>query len=184
MQHVMLDLETMSVMSNAAIVAIGAVAFDPDTGDLGPTFYCNVDLDSSAAYGLHIQGRTVMWWLERSEDARTALLDDPLPLDEALRRFAAYLRPLGEICVWGNGATFDNVILGNAYMAAGLEQPWSYTNDRDVRTIEAIGQGICDAAEEVERQGTHHNALDDALYQARYVSQIWQALREGRTGER
>ena len=179
MQHVMLDLETMSVMSNAAIVAIGAVAFDPDVGELGRTFYCNVDLDSSAGYGLHIHGETVMWWLERSEEARAALLDNRLPLDEALQKFSSYLHSLGEVCMWGNGATFDNVILSNAYRAVGLARPWSYKNDRDVRTIEELGQGICNAAEEMERTGPHHHALDDAIHQAKYVSQIWQALRRG-----
>ena len=178
MKHVMLDLETMSTMSNAAIVAIGAVVFDPDTGEMGGTFYCNVDLESSAAYGLHIHGGAVMWWLERSEEARMALLADRLPLDEALRRFTRYLQAFGEVFVWGNGATFDNVILANAYEAAGLERPWSYKNDRDVRTIEGLGQEICNAAEERERAGIHHHALDDAIYQARYVSKIWQALRQ------
>ncbi|MBN1138853.1 MAG: 3'-5' exoribonuclease [Anaerolineae bacterium] len=182
MKHVMLDLETMSTMSNAAIVAIGAVVFDPDTGEMGKTFYCNVDLESCVARGLHIQGNTVMWWLERSEEARMALLSDRLPLDKALRQFSRYLQALGEVCVWGNGATFDNVIIANAYQAVGLERPWSYKNDRDVRTIEELGrqiqasQGIDDAAEKTERTGIHHHALDDAIHQARYVSKIWQAL--------
>ena len=137
------------------------------------------DLDSSAAYGLHIQGQTVMWWLARSEEARMALTADRLPLDEALRQFARYLASLDEPDIWGNGATFDNVILANAYQAVGLERPWSYKRDRDVRTIEAAGQGICDAADTLERQGTHHHALDDAIHQARVVSAIWQALRWG-----
>ena len=46
MKHIMLDLETMSTASNAAIVAIGAVEFEPETGKLGREFYCNVSLAS------------------------------------------------------------------------------------------------------------------------------------------
>jgi DNA polymerase III epsilon subunit-like protein len=44
MIDVMLDLETMGNGPRAAIVAIGAVEFDPDTGTVGERFYRAVDL--------------------------------------------------------------------------------------------------------------------------------------------
>ena len=175
MKHIMLDLETMSTASNAAIVAIGAVKFDPDTGELGQMFYRNVSLESCIAAGLDVEAGTVMWWLTRSENARQALLENSIPLGKALGEFSQFLSPPGasNIAIWGKGSDFDNVILANAYKAVGLKAPWKYKNNRDVRTILALVPSACDG---VESTGTKHNALDDAIYQARCVSRAWQEL--------
>lgn len=43
-KDVMLDLETMGKGANAAIIAIGAVAFDLADGDLSTTFYRIMEL--------------------------------------------------------------------------------------------------------------------------------------------
>lgn len=51
MHNVMLDLETMGSGPRAAIVTIGAVFFDPMTGELGEEFEAAIDLRSSAKYG-------------------------------------------------------------------------------------------------------------------------------------
>ena len=49
MNDVMLDLETMGTGPDAAIVAIGAIAFDVHTRTIGPSFYIPVELRSSVA---------------------------------------------------------------------------------------------------------------------------------------
>lgn len=51
MKHVMLDLETMGSGPRAAIVAIGACCFEPETGRIGETFYQAIDLESSVDLG-------------------------------------------------------------------------------------------------------------------------------------
>lgn len=116
-----------------------------------------------------------MWWLTRSENARQALLENPIPLGKALGEFSQFLSPHGasNITIWGKGSDFDNVILANAYRALGLQAPWKYKNNRCVRTILALVPDACDG---VESEGTKHNALDDAIYQARCVSRAWQEL--------
>ncbi|MFM9673750.1 3'-5' exonuclease, partial [Streptomyces galilaeus] len=72
MNHVMLDLETMGQGNNAAIVAIGAVFFEPTTGEIGDTFYRKIDLESAAQYG-EIDPNTVLWWLKQSDAARAEI---------------------------------------------------------------------------------------------------------------
>ena len=47
MNHLMIDLETMGNKPNAPIVSIGAVFFEPSTGELGDEFYRVVSLKSS-----------------------------------------------------------------------------------------------------------------------------------------
>ena len=180
--QIMLDLETMGNGSNAAIVAIGAVQFDPTTGELGADFEEVISLNSSSDYG-ELDASTVQWWLQQSEDARIIfLLDTPKSsLVDALLELNQWLSQFGEprdICIWGNGSGFDNVILTNAYKACRIKPSFSHWNDRDCRTIVDMGKTILgiDPKTTLVREGTHHSALDDAKFQAKYVSEIWQSF--------
>ncbi|MDP5205570.1 3'-5' exoribonuclease [Alishewanella sp. SMS9] len=181
MNHVMLDLETMGQDSNAAIVAIGAVFFEPTTGTIGASFYQKVDLESAAKFG-NIDPSTIIWWLKQSDAARAEITsDDTLDLKCALCDFGDWIEQIEKIhsrIVWGNGASFDNVILSNAYAATSLAKPWVYWNDRDVRTVVELGKTLkgFDPKKHMPFLGTTHNALDDAIHQAKYVSAIYQQL--------
>ncbi|WP_198582746.1 3'-5' exoribonuclease domain-containing protein, partial [Escherichia coli] len=42
--HLMIDLETMGKNPDAPIISIGAIFFDPQTGDMGPEFSKTIDL--------------------------------------------------------------------------------------------------------------------------------------------
>jgi hypothetical protein len=175
MKNIMLDLETMGVGSDAAIVSIGAVVFDPENDLLGETFYINVDLSSCLENGLSVTGATINWWLKQSDSAREALFENPVSLKDALTLFSEYVHKFEKPRVWGNGSGFDNEILKNAYKAAKLECPWEYYNDRDLRTLVDIGRSIV-GKQSYEAIGTKHNALDDAINQAKLASKYWQLL--------
>jgi hypothetical protein len=43
MNHLMIDIETLSTQPNAVICAIGAVFFEPSTSKTGPSFYQTID---------------------------------------------------------------------------------------------------------------------------------------------
>jgi exodeoxyribonuclease VIII len=47
----MVDIESMGKGSDAPVVSIGAVFFDPATGRLGPDFYKVIGLESAMAWG-------------------------------------------------------------------------------------------------------------------------------------
>ncbi|MDN5167989.1 3'-5' exoribonuclease, partial [Escherichia coli] len=49
--HLMIDLETMGTNTNAPIVVIGAVFFDPQTGEIGPVFYIVISLTDAMNTG-------------------------------------------------------------------------------------------------------------------------------------
>ncbi|EPR4908661.1 3'-5' exoribonuclease domain-containing protein [Escherichia coli] len=175
--HLMLDLETMGKNPDAPIISIGAIFFDPQTGDMGPEFSKTIDLDTAGGV---IDRDTIKWWLKQSREAQSALLTDEIPLDDALLQLREFIdENSGEffVQVWGNGANFDNVILRRSYERQGIPCPWRYCNDRDVRTIVELGKAIdFDARTAIPFEGERHNALDDARYQAKYVSVIWQKL--------
>lgn len=173
--NIMLDLETLSSRHDAAIVAIGACTFDKyiEGWDMcRATFYIPVIPASSQALGFHVDAKTVQWWVKQSDEAR-AVLNDPeaVPLVEALEKFASFCHANGPAVVWGNGATFDNVILRNAYDRAGIAAPWSYRNDMCYRTLKNLRPDIS-----FEPHGTAHNALDDAVAQARHAEHILAAM--------
>ncbi|HBW1966963.1 exonuclease [Klebsiella quasipneumoniae] len=184
--HVMVDLETMGKKHNAPIVAIGAVVFDPATGSIGESFYKVVCLESSVNWGAVIDPSTVIWWLKQSSEARSAIVnDDAIPLQDALLQFREFVSDnvaggSKKAQVWGNGASFDNSILRSSYDCIAEDYPWEYWNDRDVRTMVELGQAISfDPKTTIPFEGARHNALADAIHQARYVSAIWQRIIAG-----
>lgn len=184
--HVMVDLETMGKKHNAPIVAIGAVVFDPATGSIGESFYKVVCLESSVNWGAVIDPSTVIWWLKQSSEARSAIVnDDAIPLLDALLQFREFVSDnvaggSKKAQVWGNGASFDNSILRSSYDCIAEDYPWEYWNDRDVRTMVELGQAISfDPKTTIPFEGSRHNALADAIHQARYVSAIWQRIIAG-----
>lgn len=184
--HVMVDLETMGKKNNAPIVAIGAVVFDPATGSIGESFYKVVCLESSVNWGAVIDPSTVIWWLKQSSEARSAIVnDDAIPLLDALLQFREFVSDnvaggSKKAQVWGNGASFDNSILRSSYDCIAEDYPWEYWNDRDVRTMVELGQAISfDPKTTIPFEGSRHNALADAIHQARYVSAIWQRIIAG-----
>ncbi|EPM9085194.1 3'-5' exoribonuclease domain-containing protein [Escherichia coli] len=175
--HLMIDLETMGKNPDAPIISIGAIFFDPQTGDMGPEFSKTIDLDTAGGV---IDRDVIKWWLKQSREAQSAIMTDEIPLDDALLQLREFIdENSGEffVQVWGNGANFDNVILRRSYERQGIPCPWRYCNDRDVRTIVELGKAIdFDARTAIPFEGERHNALDDARHQAKYVSAIWQKL--------
>ncbi|HAJ5802184.1 TPA: exonuclease [Escherichia coli] len=175
--HLMIDLETMGKNPDAPIISIGAIFFDPQTGDVGPEFSKTIDLETAGGV---IDRDTIKWWLKQSREAQSAIMTDEIPLDDALLQLREFIdENSGEffVQVWGNGANFENTILRRSYERQGIPCPWRYYNDRDVRTIVELGKAIdFDARTAIPFEGERHNALDDARYQAKYVSAIWQKL--------
>lgn len=176
MTHVMVDLETWGTKPGSAIRSIGAVVFNPSSGDIGAKFYRNITDESCEAVGLAKDKSTEAWWAEQSEDAQSAFAKDPVDLTDALQSFSAWWTKVYGEQVWGHGASFDPVLLEAAYEACLLEAPWKFWNVRCCRTVLA-----CNNRKPLRNEGTHHNALDDAIAQAKAVAA---AFRSGNFGPR
>ncbi|WP_270561848.1 exonuclease [Citrobacter portucalensis] len=181
--HLMVDLETMGSGPDAPIVSIGAVYFDPSTGNTGAEFYQVVSLESSMSFGMKPDASTIQWWLKQSSEARSAILvDEAMGLRETLELLADFIAENAAngshtVQLWGNGCSFDNVILRRAY--ALTETPFAvpFWNDRDVRTMVELGKSVgINPRFDIPFEGDMHNALSDARHQVKYVSAIWQHL--------
>ena len=88
MIDIMLDLETLGKLPDAAIIAIGAVHFDLETSAIQSRFYTVVDLESSVDSGGIMDASTVLWWLQQNEEARKALTEPGKSQLTALHEFA------------------------------------------------------------------------------------------------
>mgnify|MGYP003109277607 CR=1 FL=1 len=163
--HVMIDLETMGTKPGSAIIAIGAVAFDKH-GIVGD-FYQVIDLRLTVAAGLTIDPDTVLWWMKQSDAARAEFERPGDSLYNALHLFKEFYHKMEGKELWGNGSDFDNVLLASAYHAVEFVPLWKFWDNRCYRTLKNLYPTV-----KHERTGTHHNALEDARYQAEHLLKI------------
>lgn len=199
-QDIMVDIETFATDNNAAIVSIGAVAFNAggDNGELftnspdallanGRGFRVNVDLGrSDPTKRGNVDPATVEWWLQQSDDARHLLISgERSVLDTALAMFANWLRKQGthyELKLWSNGPTFDETILRAAFLRYGMDFPISFRGSRCCRTMydlaTSFGWNAKEAAAAAPDDIVKHDALSDAVFQARGVVSQQHYLRQ------
>lgn len=174
-KNIMLDLETYDTAPTAIVLSIGAVRFDAHNCyeriyvSCGTAEHRNDQLNHFRTQSAD----TVAWWEQQTPEARKVLYDtEAVTPREALDRFRTFC---GEgAIIWGNGADFDNVILRSMYASYSGDDksaPWRYYNNRCFRTLKSL------SPVKVDRIGTYHNALDDAVHQALHAQAILQALR-------
>ena len=168
--HYVLDLETMGNRPTSAIVAIGCVRIEQ--GTINGSLYRRVRLESSLQAGLQVDASTIEWWLQQEETARAEIFNPGgHTLEWAHADLAAFMgnnllrTPNPKALLWGNGSSFDNVIVGNAFDACGIQRPWLFWNDRDLRTLLALYP----KAKALPFEGTKHHALDDAMHEAKQL---------------
>lgn len=174
-KDLMVDLETLGTMPGSVILSIGAQVFNPFTGEIGPEFYIEINTESCKRVGLLVDPDTENWWSQQKPEARavvTRCATGGVPLDQALLAFNKFImeKAAGKLtCVWGNGADFDNPILGMAYKFCGLRPAWGTFNNRCFRTLKSLFPIVVAPP----RIGTYHNALDDAKTQVEHALKIF-----------
>lgn len=198
-----IDLETWGKRAGFDVRSIGATLFSPTLnlvgapvdpiGDTKFTFYraCDNPLTGSYSrdhftqfdldcidgphrqYNLLRDRKTVEWWDERSDEAKSGF-EDPLDLRLVLMDLSQWLKSVGvdpedehSARLWSHGAAFDLPFLEEVFHVVDLPVPWHYRAPRDTRTV-FDDAGITDHSTWLKkhRVGTFHNALDDAFTQA------------------
>lgn len=166
--RVMVDIETLGLEIGSAIISIGAVEFDRH----GPqdSFNRSVDLMSCQEAGLGIDADTLDWWLHQDERAREQLTGGD-ELSAVLSDFRTWYDAHEFEEIWANSPSFDCEMLEHAYAAVDQDEPWNFRDERDFRTVRSLPVDV-----DVERKGLSHDALDDAVYQARVVAATLDAV--------
>ncbi|SSJ76702.1 exodeoxyribonuclease VIII [Klebsiella pneumoniae] len=145
MNHLMIDIETLSTQPNAVICAIGAAFFEPSTGKIGPSFYQTIDPRTSQNRGAHISADTVMWWLRQDKEPISELVGAKSHEIEVMLDFAKFIEGAfpetkkKNLKVWCKGGSFDFPILKSAFERSSLEGvsmlPWLYWNECCFRSL-------------------------------------------------
>ena len=167
--HVMVDLETMGTLANSPILSIGAARFNPNSDGIIDSFHVGVVLDEFVT----VQSSTLLWWMapERAPAREAWLALDKVSLYEALVGFGEWVRSMPTVGMWGNGAAFDNMMLNETYAKMAVTPVTPFWHDRCYRTIKSLAPSI-----KVERTGTYHSAVDDAVSQALHMQKVVQHL--------
>lgn len=172
---VMIDLETLATSTDAVILTIGAVKFDPFGRDIDEpamdSFYVKVDIDSCDELGLVANDDTIAWWSQQSKEAQAEAFegDDRVHIRDAFDQLYKFC--WGAKRVWSNGAAFDVPICEHVYRKLNKAIPWSFWSVRDVRT--AFDLGINPNRPPV----LAHHALQDAWNQAVGIQNVYNTLR-------
>lgn len=178
MPHIMIDLETMSVRRDAAIMAIGAIAFDLETGRKGEEFYCKVDLVTCQQADMHFDADTIYWWLQQNERVREEMVRDKKPIYFSLLNLCAMVKRCQDgVQVWSNGLSFDIAILRNAFDVHRIPVPWHHTKERDVRTLVSL---LPEVKADMAFRGLKHHPLADCRHQIEYCAEIYHQLKRNR----
>lgn len=165
MQHISFDLEALTRSSIGPLVQIGACKFDPVDG-IGDTFIRTVKLSSLKKYGLDICPETLEWWMQQEPAAIASVFNvpDAVSLRQALWEYVEWVGKHGDYVYWSH-STYDPPLLFNNFNAVGINSPIPFRAYRDIRTLMYLSGPVT-----LEREGVHHNALDDAIHQAKYIS--------------
>lgn len=186
--RLMLDFETLSLKENAVLLSLGACVFDPATGEIGAQFYAAIDPRTQP--GRDINPDTVLWWMKQDQAARDKItgavkaadllhtIDDETPDAEAeeiyknaahpiatvARSFLLFVDTLGDdVECWTNGGV-DHTWMNSMFEYCGFKNPIPFWKQRDYRTLKALYPDI-----KAEDFGVAHNALDDAIKQAKHA---------------
>jgi hypothetical protein len=171
----MADCETMSTEPNAAILSIGLVAFDPLGSEISNSLHLHLSLDDSIRKRRHVSASTFLWWLEQSEEARRAIVDNQrsfLRPWNVVDRIVEFFDDNKISNIWSNGAASDIVWLQTFFSEEGETPPWTYKNVRCARTLFALcGDVLTRTTPSLE-----HDALSDAIAQAVDVQKAFRLL--------
>jgi len=132
MDQVLVDIETLGVNQDAAIIRIDAVKFNFE-GALGNEFHENIDWNS-ALIGRSVSGDTLKWWMRQPKEIQDKVCAPGEGIKKTLKEFGTWFRQeRHDRAVWGD--MFDISILENAFQQHWGATPWYFWNTRDFRTL-------------------------------------------------
>lgn len=170
--HMVLDLETLDTKSSAVVTAIGisvcSQSYRPDNSAWSflPRVQDQMDRGRTVSWG------TTIFWLTQDDSARLALCVGDTVREPVwdIYEHIEYLWKYFECKrIWGNGSTFDVIILESLFHTYGITPPWEFRQIRDMRTLAELKPDV------LRTNPVHaHQAQWDALAQAQWLHDMMQ----------
>lgn len=173
----MADIETLGTRPDCVVLSIALVKFDLDGEDTfesildDPSRVFYTTLDTAAQSHRTIQQSTLDWWKQfpqQRELIDSARKHHPRDALIAVNNWVENDKPN----LWGNGATFDNVIINDLYETFAVNSAFPYYQARDLRTLKQLaGKPKLPFS-----NPQPHNALYDAAYEVLCAQEYYRRL--------
>ena len=167
---IMIDIETLGTAPGSVILSVGAAASN------GVELFHQVSLADSLFHGFTVDPETMAWWRKQDPSVWSKQTQGDLSPVSALACISEWIQSIrngdssaetgNRIRVWGDGATFDCVLLEEAYRRVGLACPWTYAEVYCYRTVRQLK----DSKKPIPKE--HHNALSDAKTQLAHLREL------------
>lgn len=170
-KHAMIDLETLGVTPDCAILSIGGVKFDPFTNeDTHSEISLLPDIDSQIERQRVVDPGTIEWWGSQTKEARETAFTRTgrISPEEMIKELQIWTRDCTKI--WCQGPSFDFPILKNFFQMYGAQAlPWKFWDERDSRTVIAL-------TDTPRFKAVEHTAVDDCIQQVKRLRAAFKAL--------
>ena len=157
--HATLDLETLGLATNSVILSIGMVVWEPGHEPIRK-IHLRLDPDQP---GRTSDPDTIKWWGRQNQAARAAAFTDGpgYTIEEAKYMLNNAVFSLNPSTLWANDPSFDTAKLRDIFGYDMLD----FKTTRCIRTIRQVLRDLGHGQELLTiRSATHHNALDDAIW--------------------
>jgi hypothetical protein len=180
-KHCMIDIECLGQSTDSVILSVGAVSFDPYSTDINDyfqhkiekgnytTFYKKVSVESCLELDMKIEDDTMKRWSKQDQKVIDEAFSEENrePIAQVLKELFVFSKHCERF--WAKSPSYDLVILETAAKRLNAGVPWQYHMTRDCRTIEELTFLN-------SKDSNNHDALSDALNQARIVQLGYQKL--------
>lgn len=167
MNKLMVDCETLDVGECPVILSIGAVVFNDS--ELVASFSAKISTASCELIGCTTSEETKKWWEQQSEEARSSAFGGTREINEVMLNLIRFYE--GYECheIWSRGSLADIRWINNILDKLEIDKPWKYYQEMCFRTLLKMAPDLIPGF-----SGTPHNALDDAINQAKQLIYIKQ----------
>ncbi|MEH5619552.1 3'-5' exoribonuclease [Enterobacter cloacae] len=179
MKHLMIEIEAMDDKPTAAVTAIAAIFFNPETGEVGKTFYRRVSLDDAMSNGGTVSAAAFKWWLQQPSEGRHQLLyEDCQDIELAVYDFYDFVNknmtPLATKLWCGCPSVHGNILRHVLDKYAGMS--FEYGNEHSVVTMVELAKALGLNMDTIIPYTFTRNAYNHAIHNIKIVSYIWMYL--------
>lgn len=161
----MVDCETLDIGERPVLLSIGAVVFNDQ--QIQDYFEYFINKETAISEGFTVSQSTLDWWDQQDPDARAYAFNGEGDIQEALKALVQFYE-LNECTeIWSKGSLADIRWINNALDYFGIERPWKYYKEFCLRTLLKSVPKF-----DMPFVGMPHNALDDAIHQAKQFIEI------------
>lgn len=162
--QISIDIETLGTTAGSQILSVGACSFDK-SGKILDKFYGVVDFNDNHEVLATVS--TLKFWISQPPEAVDAIFNhkDKMTEFQLLSELDKWIKAKKQPELWANGTKFDLGMLEETYRKHKRVAPWAFNADRCMRTLRKFAGNI-----DVKYDGIPHYALDDAIWQAKYIA--------------